>query len=351
MNQPLFDKETNSKVKKNLLWFGIFSIIMLFAGLTSAYFVSKGSEFWVQFTMPTAFKISTALVVISSLVLIVVGIVVKKNNQGLLKLLLGVAVILGIGFSWFQYKGWTEMLNRGLALRSNIINQDGKYGQYYTILYQNKEIIFDGYDLLFEGQPINNELQKKLDDFCKKLMEGSNTRVQNKVFDIPNYGAEFVLKYENQLITYSNGELFYGAQPLDAVLKGRLYRFSESLLSRRGDFMVVGRYGIDFKISYKGRPVSYENRNFFIDGEPIKAIQLSELNGQQNKSAQYTLIFVLVHVTHLLFGLVALIVIWIRSILGKYSADNYLGIQLGTIYWHFLGILWIYLYVFLILFH
>lgn len=351
MSGDLFNKDVNVKAKKTLLWFGIFSIMMLFAGLTSAYFVSKGSEFWVSFKFPLAFKISTALVVISSVLLWLTTKMVKANKLSLIKLTIGLAVICGIGFTYYQYKGWQEMFARGLTIRDNIINQSGKYGQYYTISYNNKEIIFDGYDLIYEGQPINSDLQKKLDVFCEQLMSGSDYRKPKNTFEISNYGSAFILKYEGKLVTYANQKLYLGNNEFDAVLKERLYKFAESLLNRRGDFMIIGRYGEDFELSYKGEPVTFENRNFYIKGQPLKALQFSDLNGQQNKSAQYTLIFVLLHAAHLFFGLIALIVIWIRSILAKYNADNYLGIQLGTIYWHFLGILWIYLYVFLILFH
>ena len=97
-------------------------------------------------------------------------------------------------------------------------------------------------------------------------------------------------------MTYANDKLYVGAAEIDAVKKDRLYRFAESLLNRRGDFMMSGKYGVDFKINYKGKPVTYENRNFYLDGKLLKALQLSELNGLQNKSSQYTLMFIVVHV-------------------------------------------------------
>ena len=31
----------------------------------------------------------------------------------------------------------------------------------------------------------------------------------------------------------------------------------------------------------------------------------------------------------------------------KYNKDNYLGLELMSIYWHFLALLWLYLFVFL----
>jgi cytochrome c oxidase subunit 3 len=53
------------------------------------------------------------------------------------------------------------------------------------------------------------------------------------------------------------------------------------------------------------------------------------------------------HLAHLAFGLLGLVVTSSKSIRERYNAKNYLGISLCAIYWHFLGGLWIYLFVFL----
>ena len=44
--------QAEEKIKKTLLWFGIFSIIMLFAGITSGYIVARDSSFWVNLKLP-----------------------------------------------------------------------------------------------------------------------------------------------------------------------------------------------------------------------------------------------------------------------------------------------------------
>ena len=53
------------------------------------------------------------------------------------------------------------------------------------------------------------------------------------------------------------------------------------------------------------------------------------------------------HLAHLAFGLLGLIITGSKSIRERYSSKNYLGISLCAIYWHFLGGRWIYLFVFL----
>lgn len=53
------------------------------------------------------------------------------------------------------------------------------------------------------------------------------------------------------------------------------------------------------------------------------------------------------HVLHLLAGIISLIVVGFKSIQEKYNSKNTLGVELSLIYWHFLGGLWIYLFLFL----
>ena len=53
-------QEKQKRAKKMMLWFGIISLIMSFAGLTSAFIVSSSREDWlVGFVLPNAFIYST----------------------------------------------------------------------------------------------------------------------------------------------------------------------------------------------------------------------------------------------------------------------------------------------------
>ena len=53
------------------------------------------------------------------------------------------------------------------------------------------------------------------------------------------------------------------------------------------------------------------------------------------------------HLAHLFAGIIALLVTTINAKRGMYSSMNYLGVELSSHYWHFLTILWIYLFGFL----
>lgn len=65
-----------------------------------------------------------------------------------------------------------------------------------------------------------------------------------------------------------------------------------------------------------------------------------------NPSGSFIYVITLAHLIHLLGGLVALGITTFKSKLNIYSKENYLGIELISIYWHFIGLLWLYLFLF-----
>jgi cytochrome c oxidase subunit 3 len=66
-----------------------------------------------------------------------------------------------------------------------------------------------------------------------------------------------------------------------------------------------------------------------------------------NVAGSFLYILTLTHLLHLFGGLVGLCISTIKSKQNLYSINNYLGLELTSIYWHFLTILWIILYAFL----
>src|SRR5882724_9247179 len=98
--------EKQRSSKRMLLWFGTISITMLFAGLTSAYIVRQGEGKWVEFALPQLFKVSTILIVLSSVTMQWAVNSAKKNNKKNLKLAISLTAALGIGFVVFQYLAW-----------------------------------------------------------------------------------------------------------------------------------------------------------------------------------------------------------------------------------------------------
>ncbi len=104
---------------KLLLWIAIASICMMFAGWTSAFLVRKAQGNWLLFSLPTAFWVSTAVILASSVTMHLSIKEFKKRNMGLYKKLISVTAILGVLFMVLQFWGFYEMHGQGVTLASN----------------------------------------------------------------------------------------------------------------------------------------------------------------------------------------------------------------------------------------
>lgn len=113
MNITLNDQNTqeNNTVhpKKFLVWLLIIAIVMLFAGLTSAYLVRMGEGNWYTFELPKQFLFSTITVLMSSVTMWWAYRSAKNDEIAQLKTALILTLVLGIGFCYLQLAGWKAM--------------------------------------------------------------------------------------------------------------------------------------------------------------------------------------------------------------------------------------------------
>jgi cytochrome c oxidase subunit 3 len=107
-------EEKNIRAKKMMLWFGIGSLIMSFAGLTSAVIVSSKRPDWLNnFQLPDAFIISTVIIILSSISLILAKRALKTNNRKTTTVWLLVTLGLGIAFIYSQFIGFGQIIQLG----------------------------------------------------------------------------------------------------------------------------------------------------------------------------------------------------------------------------------------------
>ena len=116
-----------SKAKKMMLWFGLISITMTFAGLTSAFIVSSSRPDWLDsFVLPVWFTISTVSIALSSLFFQLakykldqyirvslpenINIYIHRNN---VNIFLGLTIIMAIIFVVAQFLGFGDIISHG----------------------------------------------------------------------------------------------------------------------------------------------------------------------------------------------------------------------------------------------
>lgn len=66
-----------------------------------------------------------------------------------------------------------------------------------------------------------------------------------------------------------------------------------------------------------------------------------------NASGSFLYLIAFMHVLHMAGGFIALSVSLFKTIKKRYSSADYLGLELTATYWHFLDLLWVYLFLFL----
>jgi len=224
--------EIKKKTSKNMMYLAIGSMIMLFLGLSSGYYISKSGPVWVSITIPQEFFISSGIIIISSITIFIALKLAKKGNFKLLPFFMIITLILGLLFVKFQRDGWKYMKSRGMYL-SDVVKIDG--------LIKNKDV----------------------------------------------------------------------------------------------------EYGVDYKIFMNDNELKYEDGVFYDKRDEYNSIPVYPSLDADNVSSSWMYILTGLHLAHLIGGIISLIVVTIKSLLKKYTANDIVGIEVSSIYWHFLDFLWL----------
>lgn len=238
------DPEVKVRTRKMMMWFIIFTIVMLFGGITSAIIVLYGKLVWVHFNPVNELMISNALIILSSLTLIFSLQMIKKGKQQAGLILHALTLLLGIGFAISQNNAWNKMADRGLGYTTTI-NEQGL----------------------------------------------------------------------------------------------KAYRWNT--LSR-----ITGTYGTDYWFEMSNEKLVLENGEYYKPSDPSKPVTNTVMTTFNAFGAMLS-VLIYVHIIHLSFGLIYLLINTLRIFRGKINQDNTLSISVSGMYWHFMGLLWLYLFAFM----
>lgn len=342
------NKDQIGKAKLNLVYVGIFSVVMFFAGLISAYIVSMGDSFWLKVPFPDSFWISTTLIIISSVTLIMAMKFARAGKTQGLKILMATTFILGMGFVYFQLKGYGQLVDNGVHASFNrIVVTDGRYGDYFEVEKDGKYIEVNGNDFFLSGEPLSDAEMKDLQSFMSQFTKPND----KMMFDVKEYGKYKIL-FKNREMTMKDGRLVTtnGEEllPLDA---DRLSMLAVNICDGRGDFYVRGEMGKDFHVYFKGNELSYENRELIYQGAKLDPYLQIKAMESYDTASSFLYIITFAHLLHVIITVLFLFRAVIFSFSGKINAENTIRLQMTGIFWHFLGLLWIILLLFLLFIH
>ncbi len=104
---------------KFTLWVAIGSIVMMFAGLTSAFIVKSNQTGWKSVDLPNEFWVSTAVIVLSSLTLQMALSSFKNREMNKYRSLIGITLLLGVAFVVLQWFGFQNLWAQGITFKGS----------------------------------------------------------------------------------------------------------------------------------------------------------------------------------------------------------------------------------------
>ncbi|PXY45514.1 cytochrome c oxidase subunit 3 [Flavobacterium hydrophilum] len=118
MTMKISDEQVQkSKSAKLILLFAMVSMTMMFAGLTSAFVVSKSRADWLKdFQIPTAFYFSTVVIIGCSVTFYLAKKAIEKGNRNATSTFLLGTFALGIAFVVLQFRGFGQIIESGFYM-------------------------------------------------------------------------------------------------------------------------------------------------------------------------------------------------------------------------------------------
>ena len=346
------DPVVHEKMKKNLVYVSCFSIVMLFAGLSSAYIVSMGDAFWLETALPIAFWWSTGCITLSSLTFIVAIGAAKKGNVLMTKLGMAVTLILGLLFVYFQWSGFGQLMNKGVhPFQNHIVVTDGRYGDYFEVQKNDRYITVDGNDYMLDEKKMNAEEFSAFQNYMKGFISGENYNNKFRLVT-ENKKSPYTLVFKKTPLFVKKGSFFLNdSTPLASADILRLKQLAQNVVDGRGDFFAKGKLGQDFNISFKGEKLEYKNRKLYYKGEVLSNFLQIKATESSDMASSFLFILTFLHLLHVAAALIYLSRVVLKTFMNKIGVENHLTLRLTAIFWHFLGLLWGYLILFLVFIH
>ncbi len=208
-------RERTVRVRKQITRFMLIAIVMFFAGLTSAYVVSMSGGYWVDIKMPQAFIVSTVAIVLSSIFAQLALGAAQKGRSALIAPLLAITLVLGLVFSWSQFKGWKALTEKGNFLISKVLDNNGVYGEDYLIRFQGVPLVLeDGQyfhpDDVARAKPLNADLDEQKNTASSYLYALTGAHLAHLAFGLLSLVVMVVMALKQRYTPDNNAGLWSG---------------------------------------------------------------------------------------------------------------------------------------------
>lgn len=104
---------------KFTLWVAIGSLVMMFAGLTSAFIVKSNQVGWKSVELPKVFWASTAAIVLSSVTIQLALRSFKQREMSKYRSLISITLLLGVAFIVLQWIGFNALWDQKITFKGS----------------------------------------------------------------------------------------------------------------------------------------------------------------------------------------------------------------------------------------
>lgn len=105
--------------QKFAMWLFLVSVVMVFVSLSSAYIVKMSVGDWVYIEFPSLFKVTTGIIILSSVTMHFAYISAKRNNIKNIRIGLAITAVLAVAFMIGQLKAWGQLVDGGYHFVGN----------------------------------------------------------------------------------------------------------------------------------------------------------------------------------------------------------------------------------------
>lgn len=115
-------KESKPKLHplKYSLWIALASIVMMFAGFSSAFIVKRSQANWLSFDIPLIFWYSAGVIILSSITIRLSQNAFLERNIAKYRSYMLATLVLGLLFVAFQYIGFSQLWSQGVTITRNV---------------------------------------------------------------------------------------------------------------------------------------------------------------------------------------------------------------------------------------
>ncbi len=264
-------KEVFERTKIQTLVLFCFAVVMIFAGFISGYVVqSSGDRVWVKLIPPTAFLYSTIAVVAGSLFLFLAKFLAKRDNKPGITICLGLALVSGLSFGYFQFQGWKQLVSGGNLVAVHILNEYGRYGEYFYFAKDGERIEHNGQDYLLNDSIMPEDEVAKLKamaaDLCDRKwsfaqaegkIQMDNSWEPYQIVSVKKGTVNFQQSVQQSVQQWENGDV------LNVSEKQNLFEFGLAVHLGMEYFKLTGTYGEDFAFILNKEELEFENKKFY----------------------------------------------------------------------------------------